>query len=395
MHVSLHTLTLYRPLLELDVGRALLGLFDELNAGHGEWAARNYCRLYCALAAEGCQTVGQWLWRRICYEETPYACAVAEGRETAGLDAAARRDLAILDKLSRLDWQGVKERIAKLCSPDWQAELAGLPGWPESEGISFEAAQAFYRTHGTGELARYRAFKWEKNRLIPVEQPDFVPETELWGYQLQRDKVAANTRALVEGRRVNNVLLFGEPGTGKSATVKALLGMAGLEKLRLIEVSKHDLGDLAGLMRRLGSRPQKFILFIDDLSFDGEDTTYSVLKSLLEGGLEPRPANVAVYATSNRRTLVRQNFSHRSGDEVDARETVQEKTSLAERFGLRIAYTSLTRVQFLTMVEELARLRGMDVPREVLQAEAVKWEMRHSSRTPRTAVQFLDSLNVE
>ena len=142
----------------------------------------------------------------------------------------------------------------------------------------------------------------------------------------------------------------------------------------------------------LAHRPQKFILFIDDLAFDKDDLTYSVLKSVLEGGLEPRPANVAVYATSNRRNLVKQNFSDRNGDEVDNKETIQEKTSLAERFGLRIPYTALNRNQFLDMVEELAAVKGIECDREVLRAEAVKWEMRHPNRTPRVALQFLASL---
>ena len=133
-------------------------------------------------------------------------------------------------------------------------------------------------------------------------------------------------------------------------------------------------------------------MFIDDLAFDKDDMTYSLLKSVLEGGLEPRSANVAVYATSNRRNLVRQNFSDRSGDEVDTQETIQEKTSLAERFGLRIPYTALNRNQFLDMVEELARRKGIRWEPEVLRAEAVKWEMRHPNRTPRTALQFLASL---
>ena len=225
-----------------------------------------------------------------------------------------------------------------------------------------------------------------------MERPDFVPEEELWGYRLQRDQVVANTRALIQGRQVNNVLLYGDPGTGKSATVKALLGVPGFESLRLIEVHKTDLGDFGQLLRQLAHRPQKFILFIDDLAFDQDDMTYSVLKSVLEGGLEPRPDNVAVYATSNRRNLVRQSFSDRRGDEVDINETVQEKTSLAERFGLRIPFTALNRNQFLEMVEELAQRKGVCCDREVLRAEAVKWEMRHPSRTPRTALQFLANL---
>jgi predicted AAA+ superfamily ATPase len=144
----------------------------------------------------------------------------------------------------------------------------------------------------------------------------------------------------------------------------------------------------------LTGRRQKFILFIDDLTFDKDDRTYSALKTILEGGLEKRPANVAVYATSNRRHLVRQTFSDRAGDEVDLSETIQEKTSLAERFGLRIPYLSMTRAEFLDMVEKLAELFGITMEREQLRAEASRWVLRHPGRTPRTARQFITSLTV-
>ena len=190
------------------------------------------------------------------------------------------------------------------------------------------------------------------------------------------------------------MLLYGDSGTGKSATVKALLHLEGFDDLRLIEVQKEGLADLPVLIRMLAGRRRKFILFIDDLAFDQDDRTYSVLKTILEGGLEPRPANVAIYATSNRRHLVRQTFSDRAGDEVDAFETIQEKTSLSDRFGLRIPYLTLNKADFLDMVERMAALYGVELERETLRAEAVKWEMHHPGRTPRTAKQFIAGLKL-
>ena len=159
-------------------------------------------------------------------------------------------------------------------------------------------------------------------------------------------------------------------------------------------MQKEELADLPSLIRSLEGRRRKFILFIDDLAFDQDDRTYSVLKTILEGGLERRPANVAIYATSNRRHLVRQTFSDRAGDEVDAFETIQEKTSLSDRFGLRIPYLALGKPEYLDMVERMAALCGVEMEREALRAEAVKWEMRHPGRTPRTAKQFIASLKV-
>ena len=391
-YAALKSVSVYRSILSEGAGACLLHLFAALNAGDGEDAIDSYSALFEAIAADGCSGPGEWLQDKLKYASTPYAEAAARGNESSVLEQAARHDIAVFAAVCALPCRELKSAIAAKLDADWTDAVQSLPEWNTAVPFTFEDLTAFYRVNGTGVFARYRAFNWMHNELVPVEHPDFVPEEELWGYHLQRDKVVANTRGLIEGRQVNNVLLFGDPGTGKSATVKALLGIKGFESLRLIEVHKTDLGDLASLIRTRAHRPQKFILFIDDLAFDKEDMTYSVLKSLLEGSLEPRPDNVAVYATSNRRNLVRQNFSDRTGDEVDIRETIQEKTSLTERFGLRIVYSELGRPQFLQMVEELAAMKGVQVDVETLRAEAVKWEMRHPNRTPRTALQFLASL---
>ena len=213
------------------------------------------------------------------------------------------------------------------------------------------------------------------------------------GYTLQRAQVIANTRALLEGRRVNDVLLYGDSGTGKSATVKCLLSVPDFGNLRLIEVQKEGLRDMPALIRSLRGRQQKFILFIDDLAFDQDDNTYSVVKTILEGGLEKRPDNVAIYATSNRRLLVRQTFSDRAGDEVDIRETIAEKTALSDRFGLRIPYLALNKAEFLELIEQLADQAGVSMDRGELMREAVKWDMKFPGRTPRGARQFIASLS--
>ena len=159
-------------------------------------------------------------------------------------------------------------------------------------------------------------------------------------------------------------------------------------------IQKENLVGMPQLMRSLGGRRHKFILFIDDLAFDQDDKTYSSMKTILEGGLERRPSNVAVYATSNRRHLVRQTFSDRAGDEVDASETIQEKTSLSDRFGLRIPYLALNKIEFLALVDRIAEQAGIASGGEALHAAALRWEMRHPGRTPRTAKQFIASLSL-
>ena len=217
----------------------------------------------------------------------------------------------------------------------------------------------------------------------------------MMGYSLQREQVIANTRAFLAGKRINDVLLYGDSGTGKSATVKTLLTVPGFEALRLIEIQKDGLRGMPALIRDLSGRKQRFILFIDDLAFDQDDHTYSVVKTILEGGLEKRPANVAIYATSNRRLLVRQTFSDRQGDEVDRQETIQEKTALSDRFGLRIPYLALTKAEFLDLVERMAAQRGLPMATEELRRRAIQWDMRFPGRTPRGARQFLASLQMD
>jgi hypothetical protein len=281
------------------------------------------------------------------------------------------------------------------CLPsDYASVLAGLPRWHAKVPFYFSDLTQFYQEHGAGIFAKYRAFLWENGALIPVADPDCPRPEDLLGYELQRDQVEENTRLMLQGRQANNVLLFGDGGTGKSATVKSMLYRPGMEDLRLIEIQKENITGLPSLIRTLSGKRHKFILFIDDLAFDQDDKTYSSMKTILEGSLEKRPPNVAIYATSNRRHLVRQTFTDRAGDEVDTFETISEKTALAERFGLRIPYLTMNKESYLALVDHLAAQSGVQMAPDVLHAQAMTWEIRHSGRTPRVARQFIASLNV-
>lgn len=365
---SLRSLSAYRGLLEREVMKCVLTLLDALCAEDDEEAAACRAELFYRLRLEGQTDLEGWLLECLHFDEEPYPLLVESGGSDPALEAAARLDVESLAAL-------VSALTGELC-----------------RDLNFDSLTDFYRRHGAGMFAKYRAFVWEDGLLRPVEHPDAPEEWELLGYERQRETVLNNTRAMLAGHAVNNVLLYGDSGTGKSATVKSLLAVEGLDDLRIIELQKDDLSGMSDLLPLLKNRRQKFILFIDDLAFDQDDKTYSMLKSILEGGLEPRPANVAIYATSNRRNLVRQTFSDRSGDEVDAAETVQEKTALADRFGLRVAYLPLNKAEFLTLVDGLAALEGVEMDAEQLHAEAVKWEARHPGRTPRTARQFIAGL---
>lgn len=391
---SLYTVSAYKKLLELPPLKAAAGLLEELSAEAPRPQALldRYTALFSGLYESGSPSLGRYLKEHILYDETPFSAAEAEGRADPELSAAAKNDLETLGRLSLLSSAAVKERMAGVLPSGWAEAAARLPEWKTEASPDYRAAAAFYRNSGSGIFARWRAFFWDGRRAVPVAHPDRVDPTELIGFETQREQVAENTRALIAGRRVNNVLLYGEAGTGKSATVKSLLNVPGFEELRIIEVDKDRMDTMAELIRLVGGRRQKFILFLDDLTFEDGDRAFSALKTILEGGLEVRPANVAIYATSNRRHLVRELFSERKEDEIDPGESIQDKTALSERFGIRIPYLALNQADYLTLVEALAERADLPLNGEALRAGAIQWERQHAGRTPRVARQFIDYL---
>lgn len=393
LRIALKGVSAYQNIMAAPEMETFSALLDALYRGDGETALHSYTRLFYLLRQGQWPSLGHWMVDKLKYEEAPYPIMLAERRQDPALAEAARRDVAVFSALSQVDCGQLLDAMAPLLEgPDYEALLSSLPRWEACVPFDFDQLTSFYDANGAGMYARYRAFLWQNGQLHPVADPDCPQPDEMIGYTLQRNQVISNTRSMLEGNRVNNVLLYGNSGTGKSATVKSLLSIPGFEDLRLIEVGKDELADIPILIRRLAGKRHKFILFIDDLAFDQDDRTYSVLKTILEGGLEKRPANVAVYATSNRRHLVRQTFSDRAGDEVDASETIEEKTSLADRFGLRIPYLSLDKKDYLDLVDRLAQLYGLSMDHDELHRLAMRWELQHHGRTPRTARQFIASL---
>ena len=392
MLAALRGITAYQDILSQPVMEHAVRLAACAAQNDGLGGLEAYTGLFYRLRAEGRTGLGHWLGEALRWSEGPYPMLAERGDRDPALEQAARLDISAFELLAGVDCDKWLSHLGKLLGGDYQGVLTSLPRWRSGTPFSFERLTDAYQREGAGRFARYRAFVWEHGELVPVAHPDCPSSEELLGYGAQRAEAERNARLLIEGKYVNNVLLYGESGTGKSATVKHLLTLPGMEELRLIEADKADLGGLPALIRKLDGRRQKFIVFIDDLTFDRDDPTYSVLKTILEGGVERRPRNVAVYATSNRRHLVRQTISERAGDEMDRSETIREKTSLADRFGLRILFQGLGKGEFLALVDMLADRRGVDLPREELHAKAVAWERFHGAQTPRTALQFILSL---
>ena len=394
LRAALRGVAAYRELTSSAVMFNAATLLDALSNREGEDALTAYTALFYALRQEGCEGLGDWLWDWLRYTESPYSRLIDQGKSDPALENAARRDIDTLVLLAETDCDRFIDAMKPLLPNEYAPVLAGLPRWRAAAPFDFDSLTQFYREHGAGLFAKYRAFLWEDGVLVPVADPGCPRPEDLLGYEHQRGMVEQNTRLMIAGRQANNVLLFGDGGTGKSATVKSMLYLPGMEELRLIEVEKENLTGMPELIRSLEGRRQKFILFIDDLAFDQDDKTYSALKTILEGTLEKRPVNVCICATSNRRHLVRQTFADRAGDEVDTFETISEKTALADRFGLRIPYLTMNKTDYLALVDHLAAQAGLDIPADRLHAQAMTWEIRHAGRTPRVARQFVASLNV-
>jgi predicted AAA+ superfamily ATPase len=229
-----------------------------------------------------------------------------------------------------------------------------------------------------------------------VPDPDLVRLADLVGYERVREPLLTNTEHFLAGLPAHHALLYGLPGTGKSSTVKAVLNEYAGRGLRLVEVAKEDLKSLPQVLEILRHRAPRFVLFVDDLSFEEHEVEYKALKALLEGSVEEPPENVRVYATSNRRNLIRERFSDRdeggTGDDVHARDTMQEKLSLSARFGLRVTFPTPDQRKYLEIVAGLARRRGIKMPEEELRERAILWDRWHAGRSGRTARQFVDEL---
>ncbi|NLK74702.1 MAG: ATP-binding protein [Clostridiales bacterium] len=270
----------------------------------------------------------------------------------------------------------------------------------KDENEIFTIVTDFYRDYGVGKFGLNKAFRIRQNEgkpcILPITNTLEVRLSDLVGYELQKKKLIDNTKAFIEGRKANNVLLFGDSGTGKSTCVKAILNEFYHRGLRIIEIYKHQFEDLSEVISQIKNRNYKFIIYMDDLSFEEFEIEYKYLKAVIEGGLEIKPENVLIYATSNRRHLIRETWSDRSDmertDELHRSDTMQEKLSLVARFGITINFSAPNKKEYNQIVKSLAEKQGLQIPEEELLAEANKWELSHGGMSGRTAQQLINYL---
>ena len=289
--------------------------------------------------------------------------------------------------------KNVSEKIIALSA---KLELAA------DENEFFDCVTAFYRDYGVGMFGLNKAFRIKKSdreddvSFVAINNMDKVMLDDLIGYEIQKKKLIDNTKAFVEGRKANNVLLFGDSGTGKSTSIKAIVNAFYPQGLRMIEIYKHQFKDLSNVIAQIKNRNYRFIIYMDDLSFEEFETEYKFLKAVIEGGVETKPENILIYATSNRRHLIKETWSDRSDIKVEngmhQSDTMEEKLSLVHRFGVTINYSKPSQKEYFHIVVELAHRQGITMSDEELCAEANKWELSHGGISGRTAQQFVNYL---
>ena len=355
----------------------------------------------------------------IAMTETPFGLVCEKrGAADGSVNTFAKADFEIFRQLFHYDFSAVEKELEIDCFSvitEYHSIAKDEKYYNKSvsekvKGLSLEIANAadsesvfavvtnFYKEYGVGLFGLNKAFRLQEingeQQLVPITNTEEVCLNDLIGYESQKQKLIENTKAFVEGRKANNVLLYGDAGTGKSTSIKAILNEYYKDGLRMIEIYKHQFSELAGLISRIKNRNYKFIIYMDDLSFEEFEIEYKYLKAVIEGGLEKKPENVLIYATSNRRHLIRENYSDKEEirEDMHTSDTVQEKLSLVSRFGVTIYFGSPNKKEFQHIVTTLAERYGVTMEQDTLLAEANKWELAHGGLSGRTAQQFIDYL---
>ena len=385
---ALSSLSVFRGILEKKPMEALTNLLiGRLNNIPTPYLLMSYGEFVHSLAKDG-YSFSRFLSRAVYEDENSYIIGTARGEKLPEvLIRNAEAELKLFTRLTEL-------------TPEDLCSSGGYSGYiPEfdNERIDFTATYKDRLEHigiyGYGVFASAKMFRVADGEIVPVEAPDDISIDSFVGYEEERKKVLDNTEALVEGKTAANVLLFGDAGTGKSSTVKACANHFADRGVRLIEIRKDQLFSLSYVMGRIAENPLKFIIFIDDLSFNKNDDCFSMLKAALEGSASAKAKNAVIYATSNRRHIVKEHFSDRSeSDDVHHSDTVQELMSLSDRFGLTVYFERPNKSLYLDIIHALAEKNGIAMDRGELDVKAEAFALAKGSRSPRAAEQFINSL---
>jgi uncharacterized protein len=403
-------LCLFQDLWTQPLPAAWLSLLEALIAGEPLAASQAYGQWFCQLATAACPWPDA-LVEALLTADNPFsqqAQHVPLSELPTPLLRAAAADLSALQQIALQPPEQLATALGAI-APGLEPVVWSLAGNSTGLVAEFLAASDWstllpllaehYRHHGSGCFARHRALRWHEGVLQGIPQSDPVRLESLVGYDWQKATVVRNTEFLLQGSPAQNILLYGSRGSGKSSLIKALVNEYGDRGLRLLEVSKADLTALPRIAEQLRSSALKFVLFVDDLSFEEDDDAFKALKVVLEGSLTARPANLVVYATSNRRHLIREFFEDRprprEADELHSWDTVQEKLSFSDRFGLTLTFEAADQSTYLQIVQHLIQQAGLQISADAVEFRARQWTVQHNGRSGRTARQFVDWLIAE
>jgi len=406
-------LILFDKILDSAPAKAMRGFVDAVRTKSG--LVESYLALVRAIYAEPTRyslVPDAWqnhLLLRILTDENPFSLGRVDRSSPELLEAAAH-DLRLLQHLFGLSGPSCRALVASPALPTWPnyasnsdsdpalvsarslaSELAATNDW----GVMVDRIAAYFRAAGTGLAGVHWFLRWESGRLTGVERPSYFDIENLIGLQDAKATVLRNTAQFVRRVPANNLLLFGTRGTGKSTMVRSLVSKFGNQGLRLVEINRGRLDSLPSLFKVLQELPHRFVLFLDDLSFDESESSFKSFKSVMEGALEQRPENVLIYATSNRRHLVPERWSDRHTPdtaEVHGQDAMDEKLSLADRFGVTVLFTAPNQDEFLAVVEHMATRSGLQIDRDHLRVLALRWVLWNNPRSGRSARQFVDDL---
>lgn len=387
LRVRLASLALFRDLLQDPVLAALCRYLDAREGADCTGAVSAYAEFVSLLYARG-GCLGSHV-QDLCHNsENAYVRLVGAGQTPpAPMEDCLQAELNVLQAVAQLT-------PGRLCRDlAWDGFLPGFTSGGVNLPESYLARIRDIGKYGYGVYARNRMFYLDdRGHIVPVRHPDGTTLDMLVDYELERKKLLDNTRALLAGKPAANALLTGDAGTGKSSTVKAIVNALHGEGLRIIEVRKDQLAAIPRILDELASNPLKFILFIDDLSFRKDDDNFNALKAVLEGSVSAKSPNVVIYATSNRRHIIKERFSDREGDDVHRNDTMQELVSLSERFGLHVTFQKPDKKTFLHIVRHFAKEAGIGMEEAELDLLAERFALERGGRSARLARQFIDSL---
>lgn len=382
---EISSLSVFRGILKTETMTALLRF---LSCGE---SVRERMRLFGEFVyslADSNYNFSEFLCRAVYEDENRYITGTAQKAELpAALTANANAELELFTRLTEL-------KAEDLCEPlGYNGHIPQFGNSRVDFAATYKERLSHIGRYGYGVFASAKMFRVSGEDIIPVEAADEITLDSFVGYEEERKKVFDNTEVLTEGGPAANVLLFGDAGTGKSSTVKACANYYYDKGVRLIELRKDQLFSLSYVMGRIAGNPLKFIIFIDDLSFNKNDDSFSMLKAALEGSASAKAKNAVIYATSNRRHIVKENFSERTTeDDIHHNDTVQELMSLSDRFGLTVYFERPSKALYLDIVHRLARKNGLDIEPEKLDVQAEAFALNKGSRSPRAAEQFINSL---